>query len=192
METQTVEAVLNHIAVESDPTLSDPAKDLIIRWLVTNKHQPVDRPSWDELWLQLADDVSDRSIDAQSHVGAVIVNRNNHILAVGYNGFMCGIEDHYLPNVRPQKYPWMLHAELNAILNCEHKPRGAVLYCTCHPCLHCFQAIVQSGISEVVYNTIRKATMVDEEMQTQLEIAKWLARKKVTVREHYYKGKEHG
>lgn len=169
-----------------------PRAMIMLMDFVANKHHAIERPQWDDFFLQLANDVSDRSSDAQFHAGAVIVDRDHHILGVGYNGFMAGVDDEFLPNIRPEKYDWMLHAELNAIFNCEHKPRGAIIYTNGHPCLHCFQSIVQSGISEVVFNTIQKATMINEEADAKLEIAKWLARNKVVVREHYYKGKHSG
>ena len=186
-----VAEIINRLGLEAQG-LSHHAIQMLAEWKIAGKHQAVVKPSWDDYFLQLADDAADRSCDAQFHAGAVIVDRNHHIMSVGYNGFMAGIEDEWLPNIRPEKYPWMLHAELNAILNCEHKPRGATIYTNGHPCLHCFQCIVQAGISQVVFNTIRKATMIDEEADAKLEIAKWLARKKVTVREHNYKGKSNG
>ena len=139
--------------------------------------------------MTIAHDAATRSTDAQTSHGAVIVDGSHRILGIGYNGFMAGVDDSWLPNTRPDKYPWMLHAELNAILNCEHKPRGAIIYVTGYPCLHCFQCIEQVGIKEVIYNSACDSVMIDENMQTDLEIAKWLAKDKVKVRDHYYQRK---
>lgn len=169
-------------------TLSQRAIAKLATWKASKSHQQVERPNWDDFFLNLANEVSKRSSDAQTANGAVIVDNTRHILGMGYNGFMGGVDDSWLPNTRPDKYDWMLHAELNAILNCEHKPRGATIYVTGHPCLHCFQCIVQVGIREVVYNSNKQIVMLDDEMNTKLEIAKWLARDKVIVRDHCYKG----
>jgi dCMP deaminase len=169
-------------------TLSHGAISKLAAWKTSNSHEAISRPNWDLFFLKIAHDIATRSNDAQTHHGAVIVDSSRHILGVGYNGFMGGIDDSWLPNTRPDKYDWMLHAELNAILNCEHKPRGATIYVTGHPCLHCFQCIAQVGIKEVVYDSTHGAVMVNDEMMIKLEIAKWLVRDKVFVRDFDYKG----
>jgi len=145
------------------------------------------RPSWDELFLQVAHDVSKRSPDSQTQIGAVIVDTNHHILSVGYNGWMPGIDDTLIPNTRPGKYPWSIHAEMNAILNCEHKPRGATLYCTCRPCVAwdrypgCIQFCAAAGLAEVVYNE-NSATDMSKGDDVDWEVVTWLLRDKLTVR----------
>lgn len=148
---------------------------------------PYDRPSWDETFLQLACDIARRSPDAQTQVGAVIVDSNKHILSVGYNGWMPGIDDSLIPNTRPGKYRWSIHAELNAIFNCEHKPRGATLYSTCRPCVGsaeypgCFQHCVAVGIAEVVYIE-NSTTHMSASNDALWEVAVWLAKDKIKVR----------
>jgi len=168
----------------SAANLSASAINKLALWKKNSSHQAIARPGWDDFFLSIAYDVAQRSNDAQTGHGAVIVDSSHHILGVGYNGFMGGIDDSWLPNIRPDKYDWMLHAELNAILNCEHKPKGAAIYVTGHPCLHCFQCIVQVGIKEIVYDSTHGAVMVNDEMMAKLEIAKWLTRDKVKIREH--------
>ena len=80
-----------------------------------------------------------RSKDPNTQVGACIVDSNNIILSTGYNGF-------------PTKYSYVVHAELNAILNARGKNlKGARLYVDLFPCNECAKAIIQSGISEIVY-----------------------------------------
>jgi len=167
--------------------LSSRAVQKLTQWIQSGSHEEFERPDWDNFFVGLAHDVSTRSNDAQTANGAVIIDSSRHILGVGYNGFMAGIDDSWLPNVRPDKYDWMLHAELNAIFNCEHKPRGATIYVTGHPCLHCFQCIVQVGIQEIVYDSSKQIIMIDKEMTAKLEIAKWLARDRVKVRDHCYR-----
>lgn len=111
------------------------------------------RPSWDEYFLLIAKTVSMRSHDAETHVGAVIVDENHRILSTGYNGFPPGCKDHDLPNIRPYKYPYMIHAEMNAIASSRQDLRNATLYTTHSPCGECAKAIITAGIKHVIYAT---------------------------------------
>ena len=111
------------------------------------------RPSWDEDFLGIADAVSKRSHDPQTQVGAVITDENNRIIATGYNGFPPGCDDTSLPNLRPDKYPFMVHAEINAISSSRQDIRGATLYVTWSPCRECAKAIITAGVKKVVYKT---------------------------------------
>lgn len=98
-----------------------------------------------------------RSKDPSTQVGACIVDSNKKIVGIGYNGFPIGIKDEELPwikshtNINETKYPYVVHAELNAILNSTKKLKNAKIYCTLFPCNECSKAIIQSGIKEVVY-----------------------------------------
>ena len=138
------------------------------------------RPCWDIVFMRIAYDISCRSPDAQTQVGAVIVNPTKHIVGVGYNGWMPGIDDAVIPNTRPHKHDWVIHAELNAILNCEHRPHNATLYCTHQPCLHCFSAIVVAGITELVY--VDSGTTNTQDKQIEWETAKYLVKDRLLVR----------
>jgi dCMP deaminase len=148
---------------------------------MSQSHVPHDRPSWDETFLQIACDIAKRSPDAQTPVGAVIVDTNKHIMSVGYNGWMPGIDDDLIPNVRPHKHDWVIHAELNALLNCEVRPRGATLYCTHQPCLPCFYDCVAARIGELVY--IRDSSTTNtQDKDVDWEVALFLTRKRIKVR----------
>ena len=96
-----------------------------------------------------------RSKDPNTQVGACIVDSNNIILSTGYNGFPYGCSDDLYPWERTgkdTKYSHVVHAELNAILNARGKNlKGARLYVDLFPCNECAKAIIQSGISEIVY-----------------------------------------
>ncbi len=96
-----------------------------------------------------------RSKDPNTQVGACIVDENNIILSTGYNGFPFGCSDDDYPWEREgenTKYKYVVHAELNAILNANGKSlKGARIYVDLFPCNECAKAIIQSGISEVVY-----------------------------------------
>ena len=111
--------------------------------------------SWDEYFMGIALLAARRSKDPSTQVGACIVDKANVILATGYNGFPKGCSDDEFPWDREgeiTKYPYVVHAELNAILNAQGKDlREARIYVALFPCNECAKAIIQSGISEVVY-----------------------------------------
>lgn len=114
--------------------------------------------SWDEYFMGVAKLAALRSKDPNTQVGACIVDGHNVILSTGYNGFPVGCSDDEFPWTRSAdrqedtKYPYVVHAELNAILNASGKDlRGARIYVALFPCNECAKAIIQSGIKEVVY-----------------------------------------
>ena len=111
--------------------------------------------SWDEYFMGVALLAAKRSKDPNTQVGACIVSEDNIILSTGYNGFPAGCSDDEYPWARDgeeTKYPYVVHAELNAILNSIGKSlRGASIYVALFPCNECAKAIIQSGIKEVVY-----------------------------------------
>ena len=118
--------------------------------------------SWDEYFMGVAILASKRSKDPNTQVGACIVDNNNIILSTGYNGFPFGCSDDDYPWCRDgedTKYNYVVHAELNAILNARGKNlKGARLYVDLFPCNECAKAIIQSGIKEVVYKSDKYAT----------------------------------
>lgn len=107
--------------------------------------------------MSLAIISSMRSKDSDTQVGACIVNRNNKIVSLGYNGMPNRCSDDELPWERDgeplnTKYLYVVHAELNAILNSNlNALDGCKLFTTLFPCNECCKAIIQSGIKEVVY-----------------------------------------
>ncbi|MBR5826813.1 MAG: dCMP deaminase family protein [Clostridia bacterium] len=113
--------------------------------------------NWDEYFMGIALLSSYRSKDPNTQVGACIVNDKNRIMSVGYNGFPYGCDDDEFPWERSgdaydTKYPYVCHAELNAILNNRGANlEGAKIYVALFPCNECAKAIIQSGIKEVVY-----------------------------------------
>ena len=113
--------------------------------------------NWDEYFIGIALLSAKRSKDPNTQVGACIVNSENRILSVGYNGMPCGCSDDVFPwdrdgNALDTKYVFVCHAELNAILNYTGgSVRGARIYTTLFPCNECTKAIIQSGIKEIIY-----------------------------------------
>lgn len=113
--------------------------------------------NWDEYFMGIAILSSQRSKDPNSQVGACIVSQDNKILSMGYNGFPIGCSDEDISWEREgdfidTKYPYVCHAELNAILNYTGiSLRGSKVYVTLFPCNECAKAIIQSGIKEIIY-----------------------------------------
>ena len=111
--------------------------------------------SWDEYFMGVALLAARRSKDPNTQVGACIVSPDNIILSTGYNGLPCSCSDDVFPWEREgaeTKYPYVVHAELNAILNAGGRVlRGARLYVALFPCNECAKALIQSGIREIIY-----------------------------------------
>ncbi len=112
--------------------------------------------SWDEYFMGVSLLSGLRSKDPNTQVGACIVNNDRRIVGVGYNGLPRGCEDDVFPwentgEFKDTKYPYVVHAELNAILNSTQSLHGAKLYVNLFPCNECAKAIIQSGISEIIY-----------------------------------------
>ena len=123
--------------------------------------------SWDEYFMGVALLAAERSKDPNTQVGACIVDEQNRILSTGYNGFPHGCSDDDFPWNRDEakgdtKYQFVVHAELNAILNSRGKSlAGSTLYVGLFPCNECAKAIIQSGIKEVVYLSDKYAQTLD-------------------------------
>lgn len=113
--------------------------------------------NWDEYFMGISLLSAQRSKDPNSQVGACIVSDDNKILSIGYNGFPVGCSDDEISweregNFQDTKYPYVCHAELNAILNYTGTTlKGSRIYVALFPCNECAKAIIQSGIKEVIY-----------------------------------------
>jgi dCMP deaminase len=110
---------------------------------------------WDNRFMKIAREISTWSKDPSSKIGAVIVNDDRRILATGYNGFPKGIEDtDERLNDREQKYPRIVHAEMNALMAALHSGvsvKDATIYVYGLPiCPECTKSIIQAGIKRVV------------------------------------------
>ena len=116
-----------------------------------------DWPTWDRRFMRVAEEVATWSKDPNTKVGAVIVNLGGKILAAGYNGFPRGVDDNPARyEDRDAKYAFVVHAELNAILNSADSLRDTILYVTLSPCRECAKAIIQAGIKMVIYRDWRE------------------------------------
>ncbi len=122
--------------------------------------------SWPEYFMGVAKLSAMRSKDPNTQVGACIVANDNRIISLGYNGFPMGANDDDFPwekkgDLKDTKYAYVVHAELNAILNTHADLRGTTLYVTLFPCNECAKAIVQAGIKKVYYGRIKNPTRDD-------------------------------
>ena len=114
--------------------------------------------TWDEYFMGLAHLSALRSKDPNTQVGAAIVDENHRVVSVGYNGMPKGCSDDVFPLSREgailqTKYAFVVHAELNAILNSKYPVSGCTLYVSLFPCNECAKAIIQAGIRRIVYES---------------------------------------
>ena len=113
------------------------------------------RIEWVEYFAGLAKLTAKRSADPNTQVGAVVVNKNKRIIGLGYNGMPSGIEG--LPwsreaeSIKDTKYPYVIHAEINALLNTDSTARESEIYVTLFPCSNCSKFIVQAGVKKIFY-----------------------------------------
>ena len=134
--------------------------------------------TWDEYFMGVALLEAERSKDPSTQVGACIIDNNNRIISTGYNGFPKGCSDDEFPWNRDAaagetKYPFVVHAELNAILNNRGKSLAdSKIYVALFPCHECAKAIIQAGITEVIYLSDKyKDTTSDANSRRMLECA---------------------
>ena len=110
--------------------------------------------------MDIAEVIAQRSHDAETKVGAVLIsNQSGAIMATGYNGFVRGAHDGMLPNTRPDKYEYILHAEDNLIANAARhgiSMKDCSLVCTMSPCKHCMRMLVNCGITKVIAKELYK------------------------------------
>jgi dCMP deaminase len=122
------------------------------------------KPKWEEYFMSLAFLVSLRSSDISTKHGCVVTDKNHRIMTVGYNGPPMGCIDELIPLTRPEKYPFMAHAERNAIdLSPEANLEGSTFYITGHPCARCFGSILQKKAARVVYGPVNSHCVSKED-----------------------------
>lgn len=112
--------------------------------------------SWDQYFMGVALLSKMRSKDPNTQVGACLVNEDKRIIGIGYNGFPSKLDDDLFPWEREgvfsnTKYPYVVHAEVNAILNSTQRLKDATLYVTLFPCHECAKILIQAGVTSIVY-----------------------------------------
>jgi dCMP deaminase len=143
--------------------------------------------TWDEYFILIALFTSLRSKDPRSKVGAVLVDQQKHIVGTGYNGFVKGADEslfswnregHWLST----KYPYVVHAEQNAILNATtNNLEGSSIYTTLFPCNECARFIAQKGIKEVVFVSDKHHAMDSRKAAAVIFLASGVTCRQITI-----------
>ena len=132
----------------------------------------MDRKKMDKHFIRLARlTAQNLSKDPITKAGAVIVSADTRQISLGYNGFPAGLPEPPEHWERPHKYDRVIHAEINAVMNCPFDTKGCTLYCTTQPCHICLGHLRNAGIVRVVYSDTYK-TMTTDHLCIWLEIAK--------------------
>ena len=130
--------------------------------------------SWDEYFMGLAHLSAMRSKDPNTQVGACIVDNDKKVVSIGYNGMPKGLDEKF-PWEREggfldSKYAFVVHAELNAILNSPRTVKDCTVYVSLFPCNECAKAIIQAGIKEVIYAIPYDHDNHSEEMEASIRM----------------------
>lgn len=123
------------------------------------------RPTWDQYFLDIAEQVSRRSPDPNTKHGCVLVDRDHRVISAGYNGPVAGLPNDMVPLTRPEKYDWFIHAEDNAVAFARCDLREATAYVTGRPCAACFRRLLQVGVVRIVFGGRESACIADSEWQ---------------------------
>jgi len=132
--------------------------------------EPTKKIDWIDYFLLIANIVSLRSKDAQTKHGCVITDNNNRILGTGYNSFIRGMTDAEMPNLRPGKYKFFVHSEINALQNLTVNPllykEGLTAYITGRPCLNCLQFLHNNNVKNI-YAQNRQGSVLEKDEETE-------------------------
>lgn len=117
----------------------------------------LEKINWDSYFMAQAFLIAQKSIDPSTKHGSVLVDKNNRILSVGYNGPLRNIDDTQIPLTRPEKYLHLLHSEENCLLSYygeEERIVGSRMYITGMPCHKCLRMMIQKGIFTIIYGNV--------------------------------------
>lgn len=147
--------------------------------------------SWDQYFMGVAKLSALRSKDPSTQVGACIINQDRRIVGIGYNGLPKGCDDHVFPwnsegEYVDTKYPYVVHAEANAILNATTNLKGSTIYVTLFPCNECTKLIIQSGIQEIVYESDKYQHTKEHQAAIKMLEAAHITYRKIEVGELSY------
>lgn len=135
----------------------------------------VHRVSWDEYFMNIADEVATRSTCIRRHVGAVAVNHRHRIIGTGYNGAPSGMTHctpetcvrniYHIPSGTAVEFTRAIHAEANIVLQLGEQLKDATLYCTNQPCVSCLKLLMGCGIRRVVWKNPYEDLLSQEMMR---------------------------
>lgn len=134
------------------------------------------RKSWKQYFMEMAEHVSTRSTDPSTKHGCVLVDAEHRIVSTGYNGPPRGFPNEDVPDTRPEKYYYMIHAEDNACLYAQR--RAYYAYITGFPCAACFRRLCQMGVKEICIGSRESKCISNEEKMAIFDMADEL---KVTI-----------
>ncbi|GFR21616.1 deoxycytidylate deaminase [Trichonephila clavata] len=142
-----------------EKSVLEPSLDISLQYAKSSNNPYL---PWHDYFMSLCYLTAARSKDPNTKVGACIVDKDNRVVSMGYNGMPRGINDNDLPwsktgaNSYDTKYPYVCHAEMNAILNERHTTLDdCSLYVSKFPCCECAKLIIQSGIKRVVFSELK-------------------------------------
>ena len=138
----------------------------------------LNRPSWNKIWMTMAETIAQRSHHSTFKVGALIVTSDNtQVLSLGYNGNAAGLSN--VPQSEEPGCSGLLHAEINALLKLDYNnPKDKVMYLTLSPCTNCAIAVINSGIKKVVYKTkYRDDTGIDMLTEAGISVEEFIENK---------------
>lgn len=128
-------------------------------------------PDWDSYFMAMVLIVATKSKDQSTRCGSILVDKDNRVLSIGYNGPFRGFPDEKTIVDRPDKYHVMLHGEENALYNysgARSDLENTTMYITGRPCTRCLRGMIQCGIRRLVYNKGRRLAIFDTEDGTDL------------------------
>ena len=147
--------------------------------------------NWDDYFMSMVYLAASKSKDERTHIGAVIVGKDNEIKSTGYNSFVRKLRDDVLERQKkPEKYFWFEHAERNAIYNATligTSLKGCKMYTNGIPCMDCARGVVQSGILEVIVDKGWNKTNKGEDLEHSSRTLKMF--EEVSIKLRYWEGK---
>lgn len=145
--------------------------------------------NWIEYFREIAQTVSQKSKDNNTHIGAVIVGKDNEIVSTGYNSFPRGINDDVKERQeRPEKYYWFEHAERNAIYNAARvgvSTKNCSIYLShWFPCADCARGIINAGITTIYCEPVLKTDIKTPFLKSFIRSEEMLRESGINI--HYY------
>lgn len=105
----------------------------------------------DKYFMNLAEEIANKSDEPGTHVGCVIVDRNKNIISTGYNHYVVDRSSKYMTDDKPMRYLLSVHAEMNALINAKQSLNNCIVYTTHASCDNCLKHLISAGVKEIIY-----------------------------------------
>lgn len=126
--------------------------------------------SWDEYFMNIAEEVAKKSKDPSAGVGCVIADEKHRPVSFGYNGLIQGADETKMTlSERPMKYYFVVHAEMNALIFAKGSLEGCTLYCSFATCENCLKHCLQAGIKRFIYSRLRVHSYGNKKSMTNID-----------------------